>query len=185
MNDDAATAGGKSASVPRLAQLFDGLTSGLNGLGTLGIVGLMLVINLDVFSRWLAGAPIAGVAELVKLTIVAVVFLQAPHTLASGRLTYSEIFVAVLQKRSAVAARALRGSFCLVGAWLFAMVVLGAWPQLVKAWERGEYAGAQGVFTIPTWPVKAIVVIGSVMMVLEFLRQAARLFSGRSDHDAV
>lgn len=149
---------------------FDRLVAALNGLGTVGIVGLMVVINADVLCRWLLGAPVAGVPELVKLTIVAVVFLQAPHTLAAGRMTSSEIFLGALRRRSRAAAAWLQAVYALCGAALFAAVVAGAWPQLVRAWERAEYAGAQGVFTVPTWPVKAVVVLGSAVMVLQFLR---------------
>ena len=152
---------------------FDRLVSMLNGIGTVGIVLLMVVINADVFSRWLLGQPIDGVPEIVKLTIVAVVFLQAPHTQAVGRLTSSEIFMGSLEGAAPRVAAALKRFYALCGAALFAVIIGGAWPQLTKAYERGEYAGAQGVFTVPTWPVKAVVVVGCTVMVLQFLRELA------------
>ena len=46
---------------------------------------LMVVINVDVIGRTLFTKPLPGVPELVRLSIVAIVFLQIGSTLRAGR----------------------------------------------------------------------------------------------------
>jgi hypothetical protein len=46
----------------------------------------MLLICVDVAARAVANHPIRGVSEIVGMSLVACVFLQLPHILASGRL---------------------------------------------------------------------------------------------------
>ena len=66
------------------------LVVALNSLGTILIFGLMVLINQDVFSRFLFNAPIDGVTEMVELSIVTIVFLQLGDAVRSGRLTRSD-----------------------------------------------------------------------------------------------
>ena len=60
---------------------FELLLSVFNSIATVWIVVLMVVINIDIFGRTAFAAPLPGVPELVKLSIVAIIFLQIGHTL--------------------------------------------------------------------------------------------------------
>ena len=42
-------------------------------------------------------------------------------------------------------------------------------PLLAEAWQRNYYIGEKGLFVFPTWPVKLIVVIGTLVMLIQFL----------------
>ena len=53
--------------------IFGRLVGGMNALGTVWIIGLMLLINSDILARGALNAPIAGVAELVSFSIVGIV----------------------------------------------------------------------------------------------------------------
>ena len=66
--------------------------------------------------------------------------------------------------------------------WLLAVAVLvtlilGSWPDLVSAWATAEFAGVEGIFTMPVWPIKAIIVAGTaiagMVLVRELMRTAA------------
>ena len=73
-----------------ISRAFSAFVGGMNSIGTVLIFGLVVMINLDVFSRFLFNAPIDGVKELVELSIVAIVFLQLPDAVRAGRLTRSD-----------------------------------------------------------------------------------------------
>ena len=160
------------------ASLYNQLVSVMNGIGTIGIAFLMGLICFDVFMRAVASQPVAGVPEIVRLSIVAIVFLQAAHTLAVGRFTVSEVFLDFVDKRSVAAGRTLRSVYSLAGAALFACVFLGSLDQLDRAWESDDFIGAQGIFTLPVWPTKAIVVFGSAMLTIQFVVNAWRYWHG-------
>jgi TRAP-type mannitol/chloroaromatic compound transport system permease small subunit len=138
----------------------------------------MLLIGADVAGRVLLGAPLAGVPELVALSIVAIVFLQSPAALRAGRFTRAEVVLTPLARRAPRAALALETVFDLAGAAVVAIIVGTTWPMLTDAWLRGHFVGAIGAFTAPVWPVKAVVVAGGGVLMLQFLARAVRRHVG-------
>ena len=111
---------------------------------------------------------------MVSLSLVASVFLQLAHAVLHGRLMHVEMFLTPLARRAPAAASAWRALFALVGITLLAALVLGSWPDLASAWATAEFAGVEGIFTVPVWPVKLLIVVGSGAAGLELLRQLAR-----------
>lgn len=159
---------------PVRGRAFDRLLDWSNTAGTLLIVALGLLVNLDVFGRAIFTRPIAGVPELAGLAIVVIVFLQVPYCLREAHLTRSEAFLDKVLARRPALALALDALFHLVGAAMFCVVAYASFGMTEKAWTGGEYEGAQGVFMIPVWPVKLVVMLGSAAMALQYLRVAAR-----------
>lgn len=155
--------------------------SGLNAVGTLVIFGLMAMINWDVWQREIVDTPIHGVPEMIELLIVAIVFLQLGDATRSGRLTRSDgLFQFVLARRPRIG-RAMGAAFDLLGALFMGLIVYGTWPIFIEAYEKDLYTGNIGVFTAPTWPVKAIIVVGSVMVMAQFIAFAWRyILPGRA-----
>ena len=145
----------------------------LNSAGAAWVCVLMLVICADILSRGLLNAPLPGVAELVALSIVALVFLQLPHTLVTGSLTRVDMVLgAVRATRPRLAWSMLLVSHA-VGAATFATILYGSFPGFLQSWQSGEFVGIQGTFTAPTWPSKLAIVVGCVLMTLQFLIFAA------------
>jgi TRAP-type C4-dicarboxylate transport system permease small subunit len=148
--------------------------SALNAVGTLIIFGLMAMINWDVWQREIANTPIHGVPEMIELLIVAIVFLQLGDATRSGRLTRSDgLFNFVLARRPRIG-RAMGATFDLLGALFMGLIVYGSWPIFIEAYEKDLYTGNIGVFVAPTWPVKAVIVVGSVMVLAQFVAFAWR-----------
>jgi TRAP-type mannitol/chloroaromatic compound transport system permease small subunit len=157
----------------------------LNALGTLWIIGLMLLINADVLGRNLFNAPVRGVTELVALSIVGIVFLQLADTLHSGRFTRADVLLDRLKRRRPVAAALLQAVFHGVGALLMAVILWAAWSPLVESVRIREYVGAIGDFTAPVWPVRLIMLIGLGVTWLTFVLLAvADLKRARALHRA-
>lgn len=143
-----------------------------NAVGTLGILMLMLVIDADIVMRSGFESPIAGVPELVRLGIVGIVFLQLPDTVGRGRLTRSDGLINRLLKYKPRKRKALEAIFHVLGAALFAIVCAASIPILVRAFASGDFVGAIGIFTAPTWPMHAIVAAGSALASIQFLLMA-------------
>ncbi len=151
-----------------LSRLFSRFVAGLNSAGGVLIFGLVVMINLDIFSRFLFNAPIDGVTELVELSIVAIVFLQLGDAVRNGRLTRSDGLYNKIKDRNPRLAHAMGAFFDLAGALFFMTLIAGSIPRFIDAWERGYYAGNKGIIVIPIWPVRLIIVVGAVTVVLVF-----------------
>jgi len=146
----------------------------MNAIGTLWIIGLMLLINADIFGRSFFSAPIAGVAELVAFSIVGIVFLQLAHTLRSGAMTRSDVLLAVLERKAPRVRRALLALFHFIGFVLLAIIAWKFWPSVVHAWVQPErnFMGNPGFFTVPQWPLFILMFAGMVATAIQFLVMA-------------
>lgn len=159
---------------PIVLRVIDGVTQGMNIVGSCLIVALMVLVGIDVLGRNLMGAPVAGVPEVVTLSIVAIVFLQIPQALRQGRVTSSEAVRMMLQRRAPGVARIMDDLFDLCGAAVTGIIVWTTWPLFIKAWQNNDFIGAIGEFTAPTWPVKLIIVAGGSTLILQFLLRIYR-----------
>ena len=156
-----------------IGRAFSLLVAALNSVGGVLIFALVVIINVDIASRFLFNAPIDGVTELVELSIVAIVFLQLSDAVRNGRLTRSDGLFAKIRSSSPRVGHVMAILFDLAGAAFFATLVAGSVPRFVDAWERGYYAGNQGIVVIPVWPVRLVIVIGAVTVILVFLSLVA------------
>lgn len=162
---------------PLPLRLLDQLTQGLNVLGSLLILVLMLLIGLDVAGRNLFAAPLSGVPEMVTLSIIAIVFLQIPAALRAGRMTQSDSLLSALARRRPALAGALETLFDLVSIAVIAVIARMSWPMLARAWERGEFIGAVGDFTAPVWPIKATLILGCAVLIAQFCARIWRRYA--------
>lgn len=163
--------------VSRALRLLDAVTQGANIAGAFLIVGLVLIICIDVVGRETVGAPLPGVPEMISLSIVAIVFLQVPQAFRSGRMTRSDGLIGVLHKKAPRLGATLETCFELLGAAVMATILFAHWPILKRAVERGDFVGSVGNFTFPVWPVKLMILIGSVLLLLQFLARILRRFT--------
>ena len=128
----------------------------------------------DAFSRTLFSAPIYGVNEMIELSIVGIVFLQLGDALRANRFTRSDgLFRMVLRRRPALG-RALGVVFDGLGAVFMGLILYGSFPLLVESWENDFFVGNEGVFTAPVWPIKAIIVVGCLVTLAQFVALAWR-----------
>lgn len=141
----------------------------LNAIGSLWVLLLVVLICADSFGRSFFSRPIDGVTELVAVTMAVIVFCQLPDTVRLGKLTRSDAFLGRMQASNSTAACLAVMSFDVLGMIVMGAIIVGTWPLLVESFVRGYYIGEQGVFTLPEWPIKAIIVLGSLACLLCFL----------------
>lgn len=163
---------------PRLLRWLDAVTMAANVAGSLLIFALVLLIGADVAGRNLFGAPVSGVPEIVSLSIVAIVFLQAPMALKAGRMTRSDGVLDMIRRRKPRVASGMETLFDLFGIGVLVAILYAHWPILVRSWERNDFVGAIGDFTAPTWPVKLMLLIGAGLLLLQFAARIIRRHTG-------
>ena len=151
---------------------FDRAVFILNAFGSLWVLFIVLLICSDSFGRTFFNHPIDGVNELVAVSMAFIVFCQLPDTVRLSKLTRSDTYLPILQASTAPVCRIVVSGFDLLGMAMMAAIIIGTWPLLIESIERGYYIGEQGIFTFPDWPIKGMVVLGSLMTALVFLFRA-------------
>lgn len=154
---------------PAERNLLQGPAHVLAAVGTAWIFVMMLMVVADVLGRNFFDAPITGVAEFAAQSVASIVFLQLAAAICTGRMTRSDFLLQFISRRSTLALRALEVFNVVIGAALFVVLAVVAWPEFTDARQSAEFFGVQGVYTVPTWPFKLLIVIGSVMAALAYL----------------
>ena len=163
------------APLDAFSRLVDRITAVLSVLGTLLILAVMLLITADVIGRFFFGHPIAGVPEMVAMSILAIVFLQIANTTAQGKLTRSDALLGALHRHSPRLAEGFDALLHLAGAVLLSTLVTAFYPLFLRSYGRGEMVGTVGQFLAPIWPVHGIVLLGAALMALVFALRAVLL----------
>jgi TRAP-type C4-dicarboxylate transport system permease small subunit len=159
---------------PTAPSLFGRLIDALNAAGSVLIGAVMLLMCADVLLRDLLNRPIDGVAELVATSIVVIVFLQLPATLRHGRMARADLFLDPFLARHPRGGRWLRALFALAGVFACAVIAYAGTQPLLRAWRDDEFLGVQGLFTFPTWPMRAVVVLGAALAAVQYLLLAVQ-----------
>ncbi|HSD44737.1 MAG TPA: TRAP transporter small permease [Burkholderiales bacterium] len=143
--------------------------AGLNAVGSAWVAAITVLVCADILGRLLFQYPLVGVPEIVKVSIVAIVWLQIPHTLKIDGHLRSDVVLRHLSGRS----RAVVDLFAYVlGAIIFGLLVYSGWDTMIMAWEMGEFEGELPV-RVPTYPLRSIVLFGAALTSLQFLLMAA------------
>lgn len=146
-------------------RLFHWCLSALNLAGAVWVVLIMFLITADVVGRALFNAPLAGVPEIVKISVVGLVWCMMAHTLKIDAHLRSTI---LLDRMPPGARRAVEILACVLGALMFGLIVYSGWDQMIEAWRIGEFEGEDPV-RVPTYPVRSLVVLGAALTALQFV----------------
>ena len=171
-----------------------------NAAGTLAVLVLVIVMNVDVVARGMFNAPFLGVIEVVIFSMVLIVFLQLPDVVRVDRLTRSDGFLAVLGASRPGTARTLTRIVDGIACVFMGIVAFATWPEFVDTIEschyftppefgpeptgqlladlrsataRCEYFGTPGVFTAPWWPARLAITASTALCCLLFFFKMA------------
>jgi len=160
-----------AARRPLLSRIDDGFGLALSVVSSAWIFGIMVLVCADILMRNFLNAPISGVAEFVALSVPACVFLQLPSTVSQRRLVRAEMVIERLETHQPRVAALFNATYGLVGVYIFWKILVWAWPDFLDAWASGEFAGAQGAYTIPVWPFKLTLIVGTFFGLLQFAKR--------------
>jgi TRAP-type mannitol/chloroaromatic compound transport system permease small subunit len=155
---------------------LQGIARALAAIGTVWIFLMMMMVVADVVGRNFLDRPLTGVAEFAARSVASIVFLQLAAAICAGKMTRSDFLLRFIGARSLTALRALEVGNALLGALLFLALAFIAWPELTQAWQANEFFGVQGVYTVPTWPFRALIVGGSLVAAAAYLLQMPSLW---------
>ncbi len=140
-----------------------------NAIGTLVVLALVVILNVDVIARGFFGAPLKGAYEIVQFSVVMIVFLQLPDVVRVDRLTRSDGFLALIADKRPRTAVNMRRIINAVSAIFMALIAYITFPEFLHMWATQDYFGVPGLFTLPWWPVKLVITIGCALSSLIFV----------------
>ena len=151
-------------------RLFGGLLAAMNVVASLWVLVLVALISSDVIGRAAFNSPIPGVPEIVKFSIVGMVWLQMAYTLRAGNHLRTTVGLTLMP---GVGKRAVLILNSLAGIVMFGLIAwLGA-AEMVTSWEVSAFEGEHPV-RIPVAPLWAVLVSGAVLTVIQFALDALR-----------
>ncbi len=172
-----------SAKARPFRRAFEMAMSLANVVATAWILVMMTLLLCDIIGRDVFGAPIAGVPEMVKFSIVGIVFLQVAHTHRKGEMIRSDGLLGVISAAMPRFGALLDLLAIFAGAGVSLLLAWAVWPKALRAFHRGEMEGIAGHFQMPVWPFLTIVAVGSALLALSFLLdlpEAARRLRGKA-----
>ena len=122
---------------------------------------LTFLILLNIIDR----GQFSGVAEIVRTSIVIIVFLQAGYAIRSRSMLRADFLVS---RFSGTLQKTLLVFGYLLGAAFFLMVIWGGWEDAVRDFVDMNYEG-EGALQVPTWPARWTVMFGSLIALLNYL----------------
>jgi len=100
--------------------------------------------------------------------------MQLGDATRKGRLTRSDGFYGMIQRRNARAGHVMGAIFDFLGVVFLLIVLYGVVPELHDAWRFNYFVGEEGLFTVPEWPIKFILVLGCTVTMLQFVKFTIR-----------
>lgn len=158
-----------SGPIALLTRMIAGVATLANVTGTLVVLGLVAVVNYDIFARGLFNRPFHGAVELVQFAMVLIVFLQLPDVVRVGRLTRSDGFLLLMEARRPALADALRRIIDTLSAIMMTLIAVATYPVFWEMWESADYFGVPGVFTAPWWPIKLTILFSAILCAIIFV----------------
>lgn len=162
----------QGTSPGRLGSLLDLLVKVMAFMAIVCLVFLMLLIVCDILARNIFNSPIRGVPEIARESIVAIVFLSLPFSLANDRWIKSDLLVRPIVQHAPGFAMYMMAFFHSLSSLIMGIIAFESLRLLMISVQIGDYVGAQGIFTFPVWPVKTIIVMGSLLTAVVFARKA-------------
>lgn len=145
-----------------------GVSSIANASGTLMVLALVLVVNYDIVARGIFNKPFHGAVELVQFALVLIVFLQLPDVVRVGRLTRSDGFLLLMDRKAPRFANVLRRAIDALSLALMTLIAITIFPAFIEMWKTNNYFGVPGVFTAPWWPIKLTILGSSILCAVIF-----------------
>lgn len=158
-----------NSAIGGLSRVANALAIAANVAGTLTVLALVVILNVDVVARGFFNAPLKGTYEIVQLAVVFIVFLQLADVVRVDRLTRSDGFLNLLHSRRPGLTSGLRRIINAISAIFMGLIAYIMFPEFLKMWGTQDFFGIPGVFTVPWWPVKLVIASGSALACLIFV----------------
>jgi len=146
---------------------WNALLDGLGFVAAALTAALTLAVVYEVVARYFFNRPTIWAVDFTEYALLYVTFLGAPWVLREGAHIRIEIFTERLRPRPRLV---LAGIVALLGAGVSAVLL---WQGAEVTWEA--YSKGQAMlkaWRVPRWVLILPIAVGSLLLILEFLRQA-------------
>lgn len=153
--------------------VWDALLDGLGFVVAVVTAAMTLAVVYEVVARYFFNRPTIWAVDFTEYALLYVTFLGAPWVLRKGAHIRIEILTERLGPRPRLALAAL---VSLLGAGVSAVLM---WQGVEVTWEA--YSKGQAMlkaWRVPRWVLILPIAAGSLLLTLEFLRQAWGSFHG-------
>lgn len=154
----------------RIDRMLERFLSIMDGIASISIFLIMILITADVLSRLIFNKPFAGTAEIVSSIIIIVCFLEIPYVAVKG----AHVRTTMLYDKVGVKGKLVIDIIAaLLGILVYSFIIRASWGNLFHAINIGE-AEIAGSFRVTTVPGRFAIIFGSGLMVLEFVAQIVK-----------
>jgi TRAP-type C4-dicarboxylate transport system permease small subunit len=157
---------------PLLARINDWIARAMLTIAAVLAFLLSFVVCADVLGRDLFNRPLQGTKEMVEISIVIILWLQAPYAIRSGGMIWVD---AVHGRFPPRVQNALDVLGALLGIAFFALICWGSVDPALYSWRSNEFEG-EGALRIPVWPARFLVALGSFLAAFNYLLLAIERF---------
>ena len=162
--------------VRKAEYIFDRILDVFGLLAGMVLVAVMVAVSVKVVFRYLLLARLMGVDEITEIAMLYVTFLGAAWLLRrEGHVNIDLLFIRLKQETQA----RLTVVTSLMGAAVsLVFVFYGVWATF-DVWQRGIVTPT--ILEVPKAAILAIIPLGSILLVIQFLRQAWACGKGKND----
>ena len=146
----------------------------MSAVGTVWFFALVFLICAEVVAREVFSAPIRGIVEMTAYSIVGATFLQLANTIVAERMTRADFLLGFIKRVSPLARNLLELAISLIGTVTFILMVQSGWPKFLRAFGDAEIVGIPGEFSFQVWPLRLLMVVGSLVCCAAFAWRVVR-----------
>ena len=139
------------------------------------LFGIMCLTTADVAGRYLFNAPITGVFELTEFMVLILIFSFLAYAQSSKTHVSVDLLVTYFPKKVQRYISLFNHSLCLI------LMGLITYMGLKRALELVEFQEASPNLLLPIYPFVFFLVLGCVVMCIEYIRDLLRLIAERKE----
>ncbi len=140
-----------------LVRVTDKATTASAILAGVVLFGLMLLTAADVGSRYFLNAPLNGVVDLTRFSVLIMTFLGFAYCGFRGANVVIELLFNQLGPRVQTGLKRLANA---LGCLLFSVI---AWRSVVQSVDVREFNETSQLLTIPYWPFYVLLAFGAAL----------------------
>jgi TRAP-type C4-dicarboxylate transport system permease small subunit len=162
-------------SLKTIADKMGRPSSLLSYVGALSLLLMMSLTTVDVVGRYLFNSPILGVYEMTEYLVLILIFsFLAIAQSAKSHITV-DILVSSLPRKLQIYVEMLTHLFC------FLLMCLITWMGFEKGLDLMETHDTPPNLGIPVYPFAFFMVLGCVLMCIEYIRDLLQLIIKRKE----
>ena len=159
-----------------LLKTLKSLSTYLAYIGAFSLFAMMCLTMADVGLRYLFNRPILGVFEITEFMVLVLIFSFLGYTQARKSHVSVDLFMRLFPERLKTLIEIVNHLACLV------IMALIAWMGVDKAIELMEAGEASANLALPTYPFAFFLVLGCVVICVEFIKDIIMILKNQEEY---